>query len=225
MRYPPFGVERFVIKILSFSISTPILAKIFLSQTTVNCYVGMANAGKSVFFNQLLGSDYCRSLASQALPRATTSFWPGTTVNTLKFPITFLTPEKAKQRSARLTNDNIKFSNYEEKRKKMYEKTMDLKYAECKGKVGSSFQPFSQFDEQIDVNVDATYALDARTGEISQGESYESRTQIESRRVEQARSVYDPKFYRNRATWFHDTPGVLGELEMLRLALYWNLKK
>jgi ribosome biogenesis GTPase A len=56
--------------------------------------LGMANAGKSMLFNKLLSSDYCRSLASEAIVRATTSFWPGTTLNMLKFPINFLTSSK-----------------------------------------------------------------------------------------------------------------------------------
>lgn len=60
-----------------------------------NVYLlGMANAGKSVLFNQLLGSDYCRCLASDAIVRATTSFWPGTTLNMLSFPINFLSDHK-----------------------------------------------------------------------------------------------------------------------------------
>lgn len=78
--------------------------------------LGMANAGKSVLFNQLLSSDYCRSLASQALNKSTTSFWPGTTLNTLKFPINFMDAKKFTERSVRLKTDKEKFYELEKKK-------------------------------------------------------------------------------------------------------------
>lgn len=38
-------------------------------------------------FNLLLQSDFCKVQASDLIQRATTSIWPGTTLNLLKFPI------------------------------------------------------------------------------------------------------------------------------------------
>ena len=80
-----------------------------------NVYLlGMANAGKSMLFNQLLDSDYCRTLAGQAMRRATTSGWPGTTINMLKFPIQFLATDKSSMRSARLANDKARIEQLDE---------------------------------------------------------------------------------------------------------------
>lgn len=49
--------------------------------------VGCTNAGKSTLFNTFLHSDLCKSQAVDLVQRATTSQWPGTTLNLLKFPI------------------------------------------------------------------------------------------------------------------------------------------
>lgn len=49
--------------------------------------MGCTNSGKSTLFNHLLQSDLCKSQAVDLVQRATTSPWPGTTLNLLKFPI------------------------------------------------------------------------------------------------------------------------------------------
>uniref|UniRef100_A0A5K3G1L2 G domain-containing protein n=1 Tax=Mesocestoides corti TaxID=53468 RepID=A0A5K3G1L2_MESCO len=49
--------------------------------------VGSTNTGKSSLFNKLLLSDLCKSEARNSIHRATVSFWPGTTVGLLKFPL------------------------------------------------------------------------------------------------------------------------------------------
>lgn len=49
--------------------------------------LGCTNVGKSTLFNALLQSDYCKVKAVDLIQRATTSPWPGTTLNLLKFPI------------------------------------------------------------------------------------------------------------------------------------------
>lgn len=49
--------------------------------------VGCTNVGKSTLFNILLQSDFCKEQASDLIQRATTSIWPGTTLNLLKFPV------------------------------------------------------------------------------------------------------------------------------------------
>jgi ribosome biogenesis GTPase A len=46
--------------------------------------VGCTNVGKSTLFNALLQSDYCKVKAVDLIQRATTSPWPGTTLNLLK---------------------------------------------------------------------------------------------------------------------------------------------
>jgi ribosome biogenesis GTPase A len=177
--------------------------------------LGMANAGKSVLFNQLLSSDFCRSLASTAIERATTSFWPGTTMNTVNFPITFLTPNKKKTRHARLMSDLNLLDSLEVERKRLYEKNLNLKHAECLGIVGTSFNKTTVIGQEIDAGMDATYSLDTETGRIREGENFDQTNSIEAKRLKEARAMYSPKYYADSATWFHDTPGVLGSQEML----------
>jgi hypothetical protein len=179
--------------------------------------LGATNAGKSVFFNQLLSSDYCRPLASNAILRATTSFWPSTTLNMLKFPITRLNEKKYGQRVRRLLADEKLLETVELERSRLYKKTYDLKHAECIGIVGSSFKPEdSMADDQIQVSMDATYSLneasidsDGGSSLISECKTYEKSEQIEAEQVELARLKYDPKYFKKRANWFYDTPGLL----------------
>lgn len=49
--------------------------------------IGCTNAGKSTLFNVLMQSDLCALTDTDLMSRATTSIWPGTTLNLLKFPI------------------------------------------------------------------------------------------------------------------------------------------
>lgn len=180
--------------------------------------LGMANAGKSVFFNQLLTSDYCRALASDAIERATTSFWPGTTLNTLKFPITNFNQAKKAMRYERLTRDLSILEGVEKQRARLYEKTLDLKHAECMGIVGSSFKPSSvNGSDEVDLDVDSSYSLNPDTGEIVEGENFDQNVDIEERRRQDARAIYNPRVFKDRAAWFHDTPGLLGANKILRL--------
>jgi hypothetical protein len=177
--------------------------------------LGMANAGKSVLFNQLLSSDYCRSLASEALERATTSFWPGTTINNLKFPIRFMNEHKQIIRNKRIFQDHIKLENIETERRKVYDKSMDLKHAECLGIVGSSFKPFSVIGDEVNTECDSSYSLDPETGRIQEGENFIGINDMEQKRRNEAREIYNPNFYRETSTWFYDTFGVLGSQEIL----------
>ncbi|XP_050436060.1 nitric oxide-associated protein 1 [Adelges cooleyi] len=71
-----FGIEELINKLHS------------IWQTKGDVYlIGCTNVGKSTMFNTLLQSDYCRTRAVDLVQRATTSPWPGTTLNLLKFPI------------------------------------------------------------------------------------------------------------------------------------------
>lgn len=49
--------------------------------------IGTANSGKSTLYNSLLNSDYCNHHVRDVITQATVSELPGTTMNTLKFPI------------------------------------------------------------------------------------------------------------------------------------------
>lgn len=75
-----FGIEELINKLHS------------LWQTKGDVYlIGCTNVGKSTMFNTLLQSDYCKIQAVDLVQRATTSPWPGTTLNLLKVKFTCLT--------------------------------------------------------------------------------------------------------------------------------------
>ncbi|VDL97832.1 unnamed protein product [Schistocephalus solidus] len=60
--------------------------------------VGSTNVGKSSLFNRLLLSDFCKSEARESIHRATVSYWPGTTIGLLKFPVARMSAIKHGQR-------------------------------------------------------------------------------------------------------------------------------
>lgn len=64
--------------------------------------VGCTNVGKSTLFNALLQSDLCNARENDLIQRATTSVWPGTTMNLLKFPLKKLRAWELKRRLERL---------------------------------------------------------------------------------------------------------------------------
>lgn len=49
--------------------------------------IGCTNAGKSTLFNVLMQTELCAYRETDLITRATTSIWPGTTLNLLKFPV------------------------------------------------------------------------------------------------------------------------------------------
>jgi nitric oxide-associated protein 1 len=179
--------------------------------------LGMANAGKSVLYNQLLESDYCRTLASEAIAKATTSFWPGTTLNMLKFPITFLDKYKYRLRAKRVLNDKVELEKIEMERYNLYKKTYNLKHAELIGIIGNSFKQNFVANDAIDARIDSTYSMDELTGEIKEGENFNNISDFMKNRVKDAREDYKHEIYENKAAWFYDTPGVLGTREILKL--------
>lgn len=74
-----FGIEELINKLHA------------LWQTKGDVYlIGCTNVGKSTMFNTLLQSDYCKIKAIDLVQRATTSPWPGTTLNLLKVRMHFI---------------------------------------------------------------------------------------------------------------------------------------
>lgn len=178
--------------------------------------LGMANAGKSLLYNRLLNSDFCRPLASNALQKATTSFWPGTTLNMLRFPITFLNDKKAKLRAKRLFKDREIMEKMDEQRFLKYKKSNDLKLAECMGMVGESFNQSKGSNSEIDANVESTYELNPDTGLIKEGQSFENHLELQNKIAQEAREIYRENYFLNKATFFYDTPGVIGPNKILK---------
>ncbi|XP_066982332.1 nitric oxide-associated protein 1 isoform X5 [Macrobrachium rosenbergii] len=104
--------------------------------------VGCTNSGKSTLFNALLGSDMCKTKASFLIHRATTSPWPGTTLNMLKFPLLRPSHSRLYERKQRLTEQNVKF-------KKVKEYTSDVGLATLAGYIGRTFAD-EKHEEKMD---------------------------------------------------------------------------
>ena len=178
--------------------------------------LGMSNAGKSLLYNRLLSSDYCRPLASNALEKATTSFWPGTTLNSIRFPITFLNESKAKLRTLRLINDHGIYERVDTELNELYKKDLNLKHAEPIGMVGSSFNTAIGSNNEMEANVDSTYNLNPDTGLIEEGENFQKKSDISMKITNEARKIYNEKYFVNKSTFFYDTPGVQEHHEILK---------
>lgn len=101
--------------------------------------VGCTNSGKSTLFNALLQSDYCKSQAVDLIQRATTSPWPGTTLNLLRFPILRPTGWRLSQRSKRLQENQLRTHAEAKLRNERLNETKNLQYAELIGHIGRTF--------------------------------------------------------------------------------------
>lgn len=112
--------------------------------------VGCTNVGKSSLFNALLQSDYCKHAAEDLLQRATTSPWPGTTLNLLKFPILRPSGWRLYARHKRLENARHLEKQENELRQRMYKKTKNPKYASVIGKIERTFTDIDPVDETKD---------------------------------------------------------------------------
>lgn len=79
--------------------------------------LGCTNVGKSTLFNALLQSDLCAARENDLIQRATTSLWPGTTLNLLKFPIHKMEGWQLELRKNRLDYETrVKAEEYELRR-------------------------------------------------------------------------------------------------------------
>lgn len=85
--------------------------------------------GKSSLFNALLQSDYCKVQAVDLIQRATTSPWPGTTLNLLKFPILNPLRWRLYLRTLRLKQEQQYKYAEETLRNHQFKTTRNIKYA------------------------------------------------------------------------------------------------
>ncbi|CAH1784982.1 unnamed protein product [Owenia fusiformis] len=106
---------------------------------------GSTNSGKSTLFNALLRSDLCAVLAKQFTNEATTSMFPGTTLNMVKFPLVNLTPKMLAERTKRLIQDR--------------------KYRE-KGHIGETFVPKDRVEMESDL---VSYEFNEDVGSYKEG--------------------------------------------------------
>lgn len=108
--------------------------------------IGCTNVGKSTLFNALMQSDLCKLRDVDLISRATTSLWPGTTLNLIKFPVREPTGWELQMRINRLRY--LQRNDVEEwyLRKSLYRKTGDSRYATLSQRIGMTFRteiPFS----------------------------------------------------------------------------------
>lgn len=104
--------------------------------------IGCTNVGKSTLFNSLLKSDFCKVQAAELIQCATTSVWPGTTLNLLKFPITKFTATRMEERQKRL-NELKKLEDKEQEIKKeaLIESHYNREYATLSGRIERTYRP------------------------------------------------------------------------------------
>lgn len=149
--------------------------------------VGCTNVGKSSLFNILLQSDYCKVQATDLVQRATTSPWPGTTLNLLKFPIMRIQQKKLILRVERLAEANKKAAREEQFRKEQLRATKKAAYATLIGHIGQSFSlPANSIREASDPFSSANNAKARNVGGIGLDEN-----------------MYP------LSKWCYDTPGVV----------------
>ncbi|KAI4891843.1 hypothetical protein NFI96_029009, partial [Prochilodus magdalenae] len=168
--------------------------------------VGTANAGKSTLFNTLLESDYCKSRASDLIHKATISPWPGTTLNLLKFPIINPTPYRLFRRAERLrqaAQETEEDMDPEElKRIKRFSRQGYLV-----GRIGRTFR----VDQSSRKNL-----VEFDPDSLSFGEDH----QEDSFGKSSAEPIVEEEIPYNDikdAHWFHDTPGIMKEHDVLSL--------
>lgn len=153
--------------------------------------VGCTNAGKSTLFNSLLQTDLCRSRENDLIQRATTSLWPGTTMNLLKFPIGKIRGWELKLRQERRARYERQRMKEEGIKKVLYRQTKNQALAILSDRVGSSIR------SEIPFTVEGDHPM--------------------AKKISQP-AAFDPSFYANKGyNFFHDTPGSVYKEQILTL--------
>ncbi|XP_066253166.1 nitric oxide-associated protein 1 [Euwallacea similis] len=158
--------------------------------------VGTTNVGKSSLFNLLLKSDFCKIQAVDLIQKATTSPWPGTTLNLLKFPITKFSGYRLYARNKRLEN----LKEIEKKAQQINEETLlrwnKAEYATPVGIVERTVDHLTPLTEQLDTF--STKGSFNMSGQTKLGINEKS-----------------PEFAFGK--WCYDTPGVVHPDQILHL--------
>ncbi|XP_044753362.1 nitric oxide-associated protein 1 isoform X2 [Coccinella septempunctata] len=179
-----YGIEDMIIKLQS---SWRHKGNVYL--------VGCTNVGKSSLFNTLIQSDFCKSQAEDFVQRATTSVWPGTTLNLLKFPITKPGGYKLELRLKRLKQLK-KLERFEaQEREKLLKETNDWRHAVLMGRIDRSSSKNTETDHQ---DVFSIRPANNATGTTTLG-----------------LNENDPLYAHSR--WCYDTPGVVQPDQILNL--------
>ncbi|XP_063907753.1 nitric oxide-associated protein 1 [Zophobas morio] len=161
--------------------------------------VGCTNVGKSSLFNALLQSDYCKTQAMDLIQRATTSVWPGTTLNLLKFPIR--RPEGYRQylRHKRLEILEKIETEEQEFRKQQLKVTKNPKYASLIGHIDVTKNPYKNMKSNEEVKDMFTI----RDNKYDKGVT------------KMGINEKSPEFIHSK--WCYDTPGVVQPDQIIHL--------
>ena len=171
----------------------PLITKLFQdSNGTEDIWLlGCTNAGKSTLFNALLQSDLCQTRGNDLIQRATTSLWPGTTMNLLKFPLARLRGWQLRLRVERIMKDE-KLKLQENKLKRtLYRQTRNPQYALLSDRIGTTFR------ENVPFTMESGHPLATKS---HQPKPFDS----------------NDKAFRD-CRFFHDTPGSFYKEQLLTL--------
>ncbi|XP_011494780.1 PREDICTED: nitric oxide-associated protein 1 [Ceratosolen solmsi marchali] len=149
--------------------------------------IGCTNSGKSTLFNTLLQSDFCKSQAVDIVQRATTSQWPGTTLNMLKFPILKPASWRLYLRLKRLQNEK-KYNHAEAYlRNQEFRRTKNIELATLQNRINHTFKRNYDFGKALENEPDGDIIYLNNKNKIGLDETSK-----------------DYQFSR----WCYDTPGV-----------------
>ncbi|KAF5303845.1 hypothetical protein FQR65_LT08102 [Abscondita terminalis] len=158
--------------------------------------VGCTNVGKSSLFNCLLQSDFCKIQAVDLIQRATTSVWPGTTMNLLKFPILRPSGWRLFTRTKRLQAMNKINAAKTIMNKRLLKETGEAKYATLIGHIDRTFTP-----EMFQTEAQDPFAVSGHSNA--------------SGRAKLGINEKDPLFAASK--WCYDTPGVVHPEQIIHL--------
>uniref|UniRef100_A0A2P2I2E8 Nitric oxide-associated protein 1 n=1 Tax=Hirondellea gigas TaxID=1518452 RepID=A0A2P2I2E8_9CRUS len=173
--------------------------------------VGSTNAGKSTLFNTLMRSDLCKVKAADMLLRATTSPWPGTTLNMLKFPMTRASGRRLMMRKDRLSEDEL---NLLQDVKSINTYTRNKQLATLTGNIGRS--PTTDLPAKVG---DLPSPTNNKAVDIFQQKTKPQKFSAVVRGINQ----YKDEFKAGK--WVYDTPGALQPDQFLSLLTHEELQE
>lgn len=155
--------------------------------------IGCTNSGKSTLFNMLMQTDLCALDNSDLMTRATTSLWPGTTLNLLKFPSKNLAGWQMQLRLNRLNLYEKKDIAERRLQWTMYRQD-ESHYPLLSQRIGATFR-----SNNMPFKVEEDHPLK------------QNKSSIQSR-------IFNPDSKKLKGCqWVHDTPGVIFKDQLLNL--------
>lgn len=178
--------------------------------------LGCTNAGKSTLFNALLSSDFCRSSARDVIQRATTSIWPGTTLNLLKFPIVNPKPSLMHKRIERLQIARLEENEEKILRRQSLKASGHAQHATLIGHIGTSFLTPKEVAIEDQLSKYSGFIVPSYTFEELDDTAYKQSTG-EDGLIETLKPKvhqYDDSTFK---FWCHDTPGYINSDQIINI--------